>query len=132
MQIPVQAGPLVLRYPEWIPGEHLPSGPIINMAGLKFMAGGKTVPWRRDLLDMFSIHLDIPQGVTSLDVDFDFLLSPTSAGFSAGSSATAFLNVLSWNQMVLYPAGLFGGGSDIRTQPATPGRMEIWDGASRR
>src|ERR1700676_5428468 len=60
MQISVQPGPLVLLYPEWIPGEHAPSGPIINMAGLKFTAGGKTISWRRDLLDMFSFHIEVP------------------------------------------------------------------------
>ena len=31
--IPVQPGPLTLVYPEWIPGEHGPTGPIINQAG---------------------------------------------------------------------------------------------------
>jgi predicted metalloprotease with PDZ domain len=105
LKIPVQPGPLVLYYPEWIPGEHMPSGPIVDVAGLKFAAGGKMIPWRRDLLDMFAFHLDIPQGVNSLDVDLDFLLSAASSGFSAGSSATAFLDVLSWNQVLVYPAG---------------------------
>ena len=41
LQMPVQPGPLELYYPEWIPGEHMPDGPIIDMAGLKFTAGGK-------------------------------------------------------------------------------------------
>ena len=105
LQMPVQPGPLVLSYPEWIPGEHEPSGPIIDMAGLKFMANGKVIPWRRDLIDMFALHLDIPQGAKSLDIDFDFLLSAAASGYSAGASATAFLNVVSWNQLVLYPKG---------------------------
>jgi hypothetical protein len=80
LTIPVKAGPLTLSYPEWIPGEHQPSGPIINVAGLKITANGKIVPWRRDLLDMFSIHLDVPTGVSALDVDFDFLLRQTRQG----------------------------------------------------
>ena len=105
MQMPVQPGPLVLYYPEWIPGEHMPDGPIINVAGLKFTAGEKTIPWRRDLIDMFAFHLDIPPGVSALDIDLDFLLSGSASGYSAGASATAFLNVLSWNQLVLYPKG---------------------------
>jgi predicted metalloprotease with PDZ domain len=105
LQMPVQPGPLVLSYPEWIPGEHEPSGPIIDMAGLKLMANGKTIPWRRDLTDMFGLHLDIPQGAKSLDIDFDFLLSASASGYSAGASATAFLNVVSWNQLVLFPKG---------------------------
>ena len=105
MQIPVQAGPLTLYYPKWIPGEHIPDGPIIEMAGLKFSAGGKTIAWRRDLVEMFSFHLEIPQGVTSLDVDLDCLLTAPANGFSAGASATAALDLLSWNQVLLYPKG---------------------------
>ena len=35
LQIPVHAGPLTLYYPEWIPGEHMPDGPIIEVAGMK-------------------------------------------------------------------------------------------------
>jgi predicted metalloprotease with PDZ domain len=105
LQIPVTPGPLTLFYPEWIPGEHMPDGPIINVAGLKFVAGGKVIAWRRDLLDGFTFHLDIPQGASTLDVDLDFLLSAAATGFSAGASATANLDVLSWNQVVLYPQG---------------------------
>ena len=105
LQIPVQAGPLTLYYPEWIPGEHMPDGPIIEIAGMKFSAGGKAIAWRRDLVEMFSLHLDIPQGVTSLDADLDFLLSAPANGFSAGASATASLDLLSWNQVLLYPKG---------------------------
>jgi predicted metalloprotease with PDZ domain len=105
LEIPVQPGPLTLYYPEWIPGEHMPDGPIIQMAGLKFSGDGKPIPWRRDLVEMFSIHVDVPPGVTTLGADFDFLLSAVSSGFSAGASATASLDVLSWNQVLLYPKG---------------------------
>ena len=31
--IPVKPGPLTLVYPKWIPGEHIPSGPVDNQAG---------------------------------------------------------------------------------------------------
>jgi predicted metalloprotease with PDZ domain len=105
MEIPVQPGPLTLYYPEWIPGEHMPDGPIINLAGLTFSAAGKTIPWRRDLVDVFAFHLDIAQGANVLDVRLDFLLSAPASGFSFGRSATAYLDVLSWNQVLLYPKG---------------------------
>jgi len=104
-QIPVQAGELTLFYPEWIPGEHMPDGPIIDVAGMRFSAAGRVIPWRRDLVDMFAIHLTVPQGVNSLDADLDFLLSAPTSGFSGGASATASLDVLSWNQVLLYPKG---------------------------
>ena len=29
-------GDLTLYYPKWIPGEHAPDGPVIDLAGLKF------------------------------------------------------------------------------------------------
>lgn len=105
-QIPVRPGPLVLYYPKWIPGEHMPDGPIGNVAGLKFTANGKTIPWRRDLVNMFAFHLEIPAGVESLDADVDFLLSAPASGYSAGASATANLDLLSWNQVLLYPQGV--------------------------
>lgn len=105
LTIPVKAGALTLSYPEWLPGEHQPSGPIINVAGLKITANGKILQWRRDLVDMFSIHLDVPAGVSALDVNFDFLLTADASGYSSGASATAFLNVVSWNQLVLFPKG---------------------------
>jgi predicted metalloprotease with PDZ domain len=116
LEIPVQPGPLTLYYPEWIPGEHMPDGPIIQMAGLKFSGAGKSIPWRRDLVEMFSIHLDVPKDVNALEVDFDFLLSAVGSGFSAGASATASLDVLSWNQVLLYPKGALA--KDIYFSPS--------------
>jgi hypothetical protein len=65
--IPVQPGPLTVYYPKWIPGEHGPNGPISSVTGLKFEAGGKVIPWKRDLLDAFTFHLDIPAGVKQLE-----------------------------------------------------------------
>src|SRR6266705_1441248 len=56
--LPVKPGPLTLYYPKWIPGEHGPDGPIQNLTGLKFEADGKTIPWQRDLLDVFTFHVD--------------------------------------------------------------------------
>src|SRR5580692_3047446 len=106
MEIPVSGGPMTLYYPEWIPGEHMPDGPIIQLAGMKFSGGGKAIAWRRDLVEMFSIHVDVPAGVSVLEADFDFLLSGPATGFSAGASATASLDVLSWNQVLMYPKGL--------------------------
>ena len=95
--IPVQAGPVTLYYPKWIPGEHAPSGPIGNVTGLKFEANGKVVPWRRDLLDVYTFHLDVPAGATELDAQFDYL-EPEN------NSSTDKLLVLEWNAVTLYRA----------------------------
>jgi predicted metalloprotease with PDZ domain len=105
MTIPVAPGPLTLVYPQWIPGEHGPTGPIINLAGLKFTAAGKTIPWRRDEVDMYAFHLEVPTGVRELEAALDFLSPSFAGGFTAGASTTAHLAIVTWNQLVLYPAG---------------------------
>jgi predicted metalloprotease with PDZ domain len=105
--MPVKPGPLTLYYPKWIPGEHAPDGPIANLTGLKFSADGKTIPWDRDLLDVFTFHVDVPTGAEHLDISFDYLEPAGSGAYTAGASATDKLVVLSWNQFVLYPAGTF-------------------------
>jgi predicted metalloprotease with PDZ domain len=106
LKIPAVAGDLTLYYPKWIPGEHAPDGPVIDLAGLKFTASGKTLKWRRDLLDGFTIHVDVPAGETEVNAELDFLSPATfEGGFSAGSSATDKMAVISWNQVLLYPKG---------------------------
>jgi len=101
--IAVHAGTVDLFYPKWIPGEHEPSGPVIDMAGLKITADGRTLSWRRDLEEMYEIHCTVPAGVGKIDVSFDFILPPQAEGFSSGASSTAQLLVLSWNQVIVYP-----------------------------
>src|SRR5215467_9822019 len=66
LKIPATAGDLTLYYPKWIPGEHAPDGPVTDLAGLFFKANGQTLKWRRDLLDGFTIHVEVPQGVTEV------------------------------------------------------------------
>ncbi|HET7307690.1 MAG TPA: M61 family peptidase [Gammaproteobacteria bacterium] len=103
--MPVTSGPLTLYYPKYIPGEHAPSGPIDDLTGLKFTVDGKAIPWQRDPVDMWTFHLDIPKGATTLEIDLDYL-SPTGHGlFSAGVSVTPHLVDLNWNQVALYEAG---------------------------
>ena len=103
LTMPVHPGSLTLYYPEWIPGEHMPDGPLTNLAGLQFSANGQKLPWRRDLVDMYSLHLQIPEGASSLDISLDFLLNAPLSGYTSGASATAYLDTISWNQVLLYP-----------------------------
>ncbi len=106
LRIPATAGDLTLYYPKWIPGEHAPDGPIVDLAGLKFFAGGKALKWRRDLEEMFAVHVEVPSGVSEIEAHLDFLSPATfEGGFSAGSSATDKLAIISWNQVLLYPKG---------------------------
>jgi predicted metalloprotease with PDZ domain len=106
MKIPAAGGTLTLYSPKWIPGEHAPTGPVVDLAGLKFTAGGKTLAWRRDLQDGWTIHVEVPKGENEVDASLDYL-SPANleGGFSAGSSATDKLAIISWNQVILYPKG---------------------------
>src|SRR4051794_23990446 len=67
MTIPAAAGDFVLYFPKWIPGEHAPDGPIADTAGTFFTANGKQLAWKRDTLDMFTYHVDVPAGVTSIE-----------------------------------------------------------------
>ena len=105
MAMPVTPGELTLYYPKWIPGEHEPDGPISNVTGLKFTANGKVIPWHRDLRDVFTFHVDVPQGADELEVSLDYLEPAGGAAYTAGASATDKLVDVSWNQNLLYPAG---------------------------
>src|SRR6476659_9025624 len=69
-RIPVQAGPLTLLYPRWLPGNHSPSGPLDKIAGIVITANGQRIDWQRDPLDVYAFKLDIPAGVSRIDVDF--------------------------------------------------------------
>jgi predicted metalloprotease with PDZ domain len=106
LRIPATPGTLTLYYPKWLPGEHAPTGPVIDLTGLKFAASGKTLKWRRDLLDGWAINVEVPAGENEVLADLDYVEPATlEQGFSSGSSATDKLLVLSWNQVLLYPKG---------------------------
>ncbi len=104
LSMPVSPGPLTLLYPKWIPGEHAPSGPIVNLAGLRLAAAGKPVAWHRDDADMYAIQVDVPAGADTLEIDLEYLGAPDGR-FSSGLSSTLELLDLSWNHVVLYPKG---------------------------
>src|SRR5260370_628815 len=62
MNVPAKPGPMTLVYPKWIPGEHMPTGPITDLAGLRIQAGGQTIPWKRDNVNMYAFHIQAPAG----------------------------------------------------------------------
>src|SRR5205085_1136599 len=107
LTVPVATGAkeLTLVYPKWIPGEHGPTGPVTDLAGLKFTVGGQTLSWRRDLVDMWAVHIELPPGAKEVEAKLDYLSPANPSGFSSGASATAQMTVISWNQMLLYPQG---------------------------
>ena len=101
LTIPVKPGPLTLVYPQWIPGYHSPIGPITDLSGLTFTAGGKSVIWRRDLVDMYAFHVDVPQGAPTLHISLEYL-APTG-GSSGDPSTSSQLAILEWNLITLFP-----------------------------
>src|SRR6266850_3803551 len=103
--ITIVPGPLTLVYPQWIPGEHGPTGPVVDLVGIKIFAGHAAVAWRRDLENMYEIHCDVPAGTKRVDLSFDYILPAPAERFSSGASSTAQLVVINWNQVVLYPKG---------------------------
>ncbi|MCW8808354.1 MAG: peptidase M61 [Rhodanobacter sp.] len=111
--IPVRPGALTLLYPQWIPGDHSPSGPVAMLAGLRLSAGGRPLAWTRDKYNAYAFHLDVPAGVSTVDADFQYLSGRTD---SEGFEMTDRMLDLAWSKMALYPAGHFS--RDITFAPS--------------
>lgn len=104
--IPVSAaGPLTLLYPKWLPGHHAPLGPIAALAGIEFNADGRSLPWRRDPVDVFAFHVDVPNGTSRVEAQFQYL-APTDAA-QGRIAMTSEMTDVEWNTVVLYPAGYY-------------------------
>lgn len=101
--IPAQPGPLTLLYPQWIPGNHSPTGPIDKLAGLLLTANGKPLAWKRDPLNVYAFHVNVPAGASAVEAVFQFL-SPQDRGEGRVVMTPEMLN-LQWNTVSLYPAG---------------------------
>jgi len=102
IDIPVKPGPVTLITPEWIPGTHRPSPIVDSITGVVFTAKGQdgetqTLTWRRDNVDMFEFHLEIPKGVSSVHAHLD-LINP--------GRQTTKLAAFEWEGLLLYPAGI--------------------------
>jgi len=103
--IPVKPGPLTLLYPEWLPGNHAPRGPIDGLAGLIITAGGHPVEWVRDAVNVYAFHVEVPAGVNRLELEFEFA-SPLVRD-QGRTVVTPDMIGLQWNTVLLYPAGFY-------------------------
>ncbi|HEY0197242.1 MAG TPA: M61 family peptidase [Rhodanobacter sp.] len=112
--IPAQPGPLTLLYPQWIPGNHSPTGPIDKLAGLVIKANGVVLSWTRDQMNVYAFNVDVPQGASSVEVDFQYL-SPQSQREGRVVMTPEMLDV-QWNANSLYPAGYVA--RRINTEPS--------------
>lgn len=124
--IPVaKPGKFTLLYPEWLPGKHAPRGAIAEVAGFKPTAGGKPLTWTRQPTDVYAFDIDVPPGVKSIDIAFDFL-SPTRTAEGRIVATPAMMN-LQWEQVSLYPAGYFTRQIPVQLDVTLP---EGWTGAA--
>jgi len=104
--IPVAApGPLTLLYPKYLPGNHADTGPIQLISGLTVTANGRRIEWLRDTVEPYAFHLDIPAGVTSIEVAFQWLTQPDSSNWRV--TMTPQMVNMQWEKAILYPAGHF-------------------------
>ncbi|MCP3732964.1 peptidase M61 [Sphingomonas sp. MG17] len=124
--IPVaDAGPMVLLMPAWLPGNHAARGQVEKLTGLKITANGKPVTWKRDPVDVWAFHVEVPAGARELDASFQFT-SATDADQGRIVIAPAMLN-LQWEQVSLYPAGYFTRRIPVQASVTYP---EGWTAAS--
>jgi len=107
IDLPVKPGPATFITPEWIPGNHRPTGPVEDIAGVVFSIDGKPIPWRRDDQNLYEFHVDIPKGVTTLHAHLDCIVT---------MRADDKIAVLEWEKLLLYPANIPV--SDIAIQPS--------------
>ena len=101
--IPVKGRDITLLYPEWLPGTHSPSNSVAELAGLVVTANGKRIPWMRDRVNMYAFHIEAPKDASTLEVDFQYLASMDS---KRSRISLKFADV-TWNSVLLYPAGYF-------------------------
>src|SRR5690606_29993076 len=104
--IPVVApGPLTLLYPEWIPGNHGPVGPVDDIADLRITANGQTLPWVRNTVHTSGFQVEVPAGATSVEVSFKWL-TPIDGSQGRVVITDEMLNI-QWEKALLYPAGYY-------------------------
>jgi predicted metalloprotease with PDZ domain len=105
--IPVESGAkeLVLLYPQWIPGNHSPTGPISRIAGIVTAVDGQRVQWVRDRVNVYAFHVPLGAGAKAVELDFDYL-SPIKPAEGRIEFSDAIVD-LEWNEVVMYPAGHF-------------------------
>jgi hypothetical protein len=81
MTMPARPGSTTLFYPKWIPGEHMPSGPIANLTGLHVFADDRELDWRRDLVDMNGFVIVVPAGARVVRAKYDYVVAIAGGAF---------------------------------------------------
>ncbi|MBY0238868.1 MAG: peptidase M61 [Burkholderiaceae bacterium] len=101
--IPAKAGKMTLLYPQWVPANHGPSGPLNQFAGLKLSANGKPLAWTRDPVNVHAFHIEVPRDAKMVEAEYQYL-SPTEPN-QGRTTITGDILGVQWHSMALYPAG---------------------------
>jgi len=105
-RVPVTTpGDLVLFYPKWVPGGHSPRNDLKNITGIKFTANGRVLKWKRDPIDVFAFHIEVPQGASAVDAEFQYVSS--TADNQGRTVMTPDMASIQWLALTMYPAGHF-------------------------
>jgi len=124
--IPVaKSGHMVLLYPKWLQGKHGPRGEIEKLTGLQISANGKRLAWKRDPVDVFAFHIEVPNGAKKLDLEFQFASATVSN--QGRVVMTPAMMSLQFNSMSLYPAGYYVRRIPVQAKVKYP---EGWSAAS--
>ena len=125
--IPVAgSGRMTLLLPKWLQGNHAPRGEIEKLSGLTVTAGGKPVAWRRDPLDVYAFHVDVPLGVRSIELAFQFISA--TAGDQGRVVVTPDMLNLQFNSVSLYPAGHYARQIPIEARVRYPAGWRAFSG----
>ncbi len=105
--VPVaKAGPMTLLVPKWLPGHHSPGDTdLTKIAGIHIYAADKEIPWRRDDVAMGAYHFDVPEGVTSITADFQYLAPIQDKDGVIVHTRNSL--TMQWENESLYPAGYY-------------------------
>ena len=114
--VPVAPGTtrLTLLLPQWLPGTHGTRGPLAELVDVRFYAGTTPLNWKRDPVEVFAFHIDIPAGAQAVTAKF-IHTSPLQASEGRITVTQEMLN-LQWEKMSLYPAGHYV--RQIRVKPS--------------
>jgi predicted metalloprotease with PDZ domain len=111
-------GQMTLLYPKWMPGYHSPQNPIELFAGLEIKAGDLVLDWKRDPIEVYAFHIDVPERTAALEISFQFL-SPTTSTQGDVVVTEDILN-LQWGRTLLYPAGYYARRINVRASLTLP------------
>ncbi|HOB13164.1 MAG TPA: peptidase M61 [Novosphingobium sp.] len=107
-------GKLILMLPQWLPGNHGPRGPMAELVDVHFFAGGQELKWKRDPIEVFAFHIEVPEGAKEVVAKF-IHTSPLQSNEGRITMTQEMLN-LQWEKMSLYPAGHYV--RQIRVKPS--------------